>query len=476
MIDKCVAALSIGALLSGCILPPKAEQPSRQLAAADVGLAGVAVSVAPNQWWKSFNDEQLDALINDGLRDSPTLEQARARIATALSQAVLAHSRQLPSVNADGSVFHQRAPANFVVPPPLSGHSFAEGQAGFSLGWDLDLWGKQADAVHRAQALAQAAGYDEDNAQLMLAGAIVQAYVEYYRYLTLANIAERSEQQRQNIINITRQRVDAGLDTQLELRQAEGQLPQARLAREQASAAAELAVHQLAALVGKGAEAYDSFKRPTLVIETALPVPTELPINLLSRRPDVLSARLGIDAADAQRLANKAAFYPDVSLRALAGIGAFGLGNLFDWSARGYAAGPGISLPIFDGGRLKAEYRGSESQLDAAIAVYNDTVLRAVQQTADQLTRIDALVHEQAEQRETLDADEAAYRLAEKRYKAGLAGYLSVLNAETQVLNARQGMVDILSNQALSRVMLLLATGGSFEPRGVNQTLTQALP
>jgi outer membrane protein TolC len=114
---------------------------------------------------------------------------------------------------------------------------------------------------------------------------------------------------------------------------------------------------------------------------------------------------------------------------------------------------------------LRAEYRGSEAQLDSAIATYNDTVLHAVQQTADQITRIDALARERLDQQQTLEASEAAYKLAEERYRAGLASYLSVLNAETQVLAARQTMVDILASQAIARVTLLLAVGGNFDAR-----------
>jgi outer membrane protein TolC len=171
-----------------------------------------------------------------------------------------------------------------------------------------------------------------------------------------------------------------------------------------------------------------------------------------------------VAAADAQRLSDKAAFYPSVNLQALAGFGAFGLNNLVQGSARGYGAGPLISLPLFDGGRLQAQYRGSEAGLDAAIADYNDTVLHAVQQTADQITQIAALGRERLDQQQTLEANEAAYQLAEERYQAGLASYLSVLNAETQVLTARQTMVDILASQAVARVTLLLAVGGSFDP------------
>jgi NodT family efflux transporter outer membrane factor (OMF) lipoprotein len=457
-------ALLGAALLAGCVTPPREEAHPRKLVEHDVGLSGAAAAPLAESWWDSFQDPQLDRLIRQGLKDSPTLAEAQARVAAALAQVQSAQAALGPKANLDVSSLYQRAPQNYLIPPPLAGHTFWMSQAGGSLSWDLDFWGRQADALHRARDLAQSARFDEDNARLMLAGAIAQSYIELYRQNALADIAQRSEAQRQNILDITRRRVSAGLDTQLEIREAEGQLPQARVAREQARAAADLAVHELATLSGQGADAYASIQRPVLDVQAALPVPTELPINLLARRPDVLSARLSVEAADAQRLAAKAAFYPDISLHALAGIGAFGLNNLVQWNARGYGAGPVLSLPIFDGGRLRAEYRGSEAQLDGAISSYNDTVLRAVQQTADQLTQLDALAKEQSDQQQTLEATEAAYKLAEERYRAGLAGYLSVLNAETQVLAARQSMVDILTSQAVARVTVLLAVGGSFDP------------
>ncbi|HEX4240078.1 MAG TPA: efflux transporter outer membrane subunit [Steroidobacteraceae bacterium] len=461
-----IGSMLVGALLAaGCVLPPKEAPRPRSLQADRIGLTGSAVAPTPTDWWSSFQDPQLDRLIRRGLENSPTLAQARARVTAALAEADSAHSKLLPSASLDASALYQRAPQEYVIPQPLAGHTFWMGQAGATLGWDLDLWGRQADALQGSRDLARAARFDEDHARLMLAGAIAHTYVELYRENALADIALRSEAQRQNIVDITRRRVKAGLDTQLEVRQAEGQLPQARVAREQAQAAAVLAVHELATLTGQGADGYASIQPPSMQVEAALPVPAELPINLLARRPDVQSALMTVDAADADRRAAKAAFYPDVNLHALAGIAAFGMSNLVQWSARGYGAGPFISLPLFDGGRLKAGYRASEAQLDAAIAGYDDTVLRAVQQTADQITGLDALARERTDQQQTLEATEAAYKLAEERYRAGLASYLTVLNAETQVLAARQGMVDILASQAAARVTLLLAVGGSFDAR-----------
>jgi NodT family efflux transporter outer membrane factor (OMF) lipoprotein len=421
-----------------------------------------------DDWWDSFHDPQLARLIRLGLQDNPTLAQAQARVKAALAQAQSAQSKRAPNVNGSVSTLYQHAPDNYAVPPPYAAHAFWMGQGGATLDWDLDLFGREAEAVHSARAMAQSAALDAENAKLLLAGAITQTYLELYRQFVLADIAKRSEEQRARIIDITRHRVLAGLDTRLELREAEAQLPQARLAREQAEAAVDVAIHELAALTGQGAGSYSSIQRPTLNVEAAIPVPTTLPINLLARRPDVLSAHWSIEAADAQRLSDKAAFYPDINLQAFAGIASFGLSDLLKWSARGIGGGPALSLPLFDGGRLRAQYRYADAQLESAIDNYNSTVLHAVQQTADQITQLDALARERADQQQTLEATESAYALAEERYRAGLASYLTVLTAETQVLAARQGMVDILSTQANTRVTLLLAVGGSFDPRNSN--------
>ncbi len=460
-------------LLSGCVLPPR-DAPRATPLEHGLGLTGPAVGAAPDAWWASFEDPQLDRLVAQALADSPTLAQARARLTEAAAQTDAARAGLLPRATLGANLIREHAPEDYIIPPPLNGTSSWMGQAGVSLSWDLDFWGRQAAAVSQARDLAAAAGLSIDDARLMLAGAIAQAYVELYRSFALADIARRAEAQRRNIVDITRRRVAAGLDTRLELREAEGQLPQARVDRVQAETAAGLAVHQLATLCGQGAEGYASIQPPRLNLEAALPLPTVLPVNLLARRPDILAARLQIEAADAHRRAARAAFYPDVSLRAIAGFGAFGLDNLFSWSARGYGGGPLVSLPLFDGGRLRADYRGSEAALDVAVANYNATVLHAVQQAADQLTRIDALARERIDQQQTLDATEDAYRLGEERYRAGLASYLAVLNAETQVLAARRNQLDIVSNQVLARVTLLLALGGSFDPAAPGTAATPA--
>ncbi|HEV7985665.1 MAG TPA: efflux transporter outer membrane subunit [Steroidobacteraceae bacterium] len=459
-----VMAAAVATLLAGCVLPPKESAREPQIDAQRLGLMAAAVSPADQQWWKAFHDPQLDTLIEQALASNPSLAQASAQLRAAVAQVDAAHAGLLPRASFSGSALRQHAPENYIIPPPLAGGDFWMAQIGASLSWDLDFWGRQADAVTAARALAQVADLERDNTRLLLAAALVQAYVGLYRADALADVATQAESQRQHILDLTRQRVTAGLDTRLELREAESELPQARVERAQALAQADLAVHALSMLAGHGADRYAAITRPQLDPDVGLPLPEQLPINLLARRPDVLAARLRIEAADADRRATRAAFYPDVSLRALAGIASFGLNDLFEAGARGYGVGPAVSLPLFDAGKLRAQYQGREAAIDGAVAVYNDTVLRAVQQSADELTRIEALIRERSDQQATLIAAEDGYRIAEERYRAGLAGYLSVLSAETQVLSARRQKVQITSDLALARVNLLLELGGSFEP------------
>jgi NodT family efflux transporter outer membrane factor (OMF) lipoprotein len=459
-----IASVTLVALASGCVLPPREASHPSTLNSSQVGLAAPEVAPTSNNWWQAFDDAQLNGLIERALSDSPSLGQAEARLREAVAQTDAARSGLRPKASFSGSTLRQRAPDNYIIPPPLAGEDFWMSQIGASLSWDLDFWGKQAAAVAQAKALTRAAQLDSDSTRLLLAGSLVQAYVDLYRADALADIAIQSQAQRQHILDLTRQRVAAGLDTRLELREAESELPQSRVDLSVAQSQALLAVHQLAMLSGQGIQAYATIERPQLHLDAMLPLPDQLPINLLARRPDVLAAHAQIDAVDAQRRAVKAAFYPDVSLHALVGIAAFGLNDLFEAGASGYGGGPVISLPLFDAGKLQAQYRGREAALDEAVIAYNNTVLQAVRQSADQLTRIAALSAQRVDQQATLSAAEDGYRIAEERYRAGLAGYLSVLSAETQVLNARRQSVQIEADLVLARVNLLLALGGSFDP------------
>jgi len=401
------------------------------------------------------------------LADNPSLAQAMARVREAQSLADVTRAGLAPSISFNARETHQRFSADDVIPPPFAGTDQWQGRVGLDLSWDIDFWGRQAWLLKQARSQTTAAALDVASARLALSGAVAQAYIDLYRNNALADVAQRTEAQRQRILEITRRRVNSGLDTNVELREASGAVPEAHVELLQAQAAASLDTHQLAALSGQGARVYAQVRRPTLDPAFILPLPAALPADLLGRRPDVLAARDRIEAARAGQAAAKAAFYPDINLAAFVGTSAIGLDNLFHGTSGAYGAGPAIHLPLFDTGRLRAEYRGAAAEIDQAVAAYNQSVLHAVRETSDQFTMVEALNAQIVQQQQSLEDAEAAYRLAEERYQAGLSSYLTVLTTETAVLRGRREHVALLSDQAIARVNLLLAVGGSFDPQAL---------
>ncbi|MBV8062975.1 MAG: efflux transporter outer membrane subunit, partial [Nevskia sp.] len=370
-----------------------------------------------------------------------------------------------PTVDFNAGETRGQFSGQYLVPPPYAGHVAWNGSEGLNLSWDLDFWGRLDDLLKQSRAQTAAAGLDTAGARLAITGAVLRAYVELDRQYALADIAERAAKQREEILSITKKRVAAGLDTNVELRQAAGAVPDAEVQLRQARYEQDLAVHRLAALGGEGAGAYAAIRRPAIDHDAALKLPAALPADLLGRRPDVLAARARIDAATAGQAAAKAAFYPDVNLTAFAGTAALGFGKLFQDASGTYGAGPALHLPLFNAGRLKAEYRAAGAEIDAGVASYDGTVLNAVREVSDQLSAIDALREQIARQQQALDDAEAAYKLARERYDAGLASYLTVLNAETQLLNERRQRADLVAGLATARISLQLAVGGSFDPQ-----------
>jgi NodT family efflux transporter outer membrane factor (OMF) lipoprotein len=458
--------LSMAALaLAGCVLPPRDEPRLTMTPDSQLGLSSSAAPAVSTSWWHEYGDAQFDQLANDALEHNPKLEEALARIALAQAQVEGVAGTRRPDTVISGEATRQRYPENYIYPPPLAGGTAWQSEVSVRLSWDLDLWGRQAALIDSVKATTEATRLDAAAARLAITASLAQAYLDLDRAYSLADIAAQSEAQRRQILDITRKRIAAGLDTNVELREAEAAVPQAELQRLQAEAARDVAVHRVVALTGGGAAAYAHIGRPTLNVETALVVPESLPADLLGRRPDILAARARAESAKNLRSAAKASFYPNINLRAFAGFEAIGLDNLAKWDDRTAGIGPAISLPIFSAPKLKAQFGAAVANEDIVIAGYNGAVVTAIQQTADQLTLVKSSALQLEKARASLASAEDAYRLAQRRYQAGLANYLSVLTTETQVLNARTSYVDVLHSQALARIGLLLAVGGDFTPR-----------
>jgi|HubBroStandDraft_2_1064218.scaffolds.fasta_scaffold65664_2 NodT family efflux transporter outer membrane factor (OMF) lipoprotein len=461
----CSIIIALTLALQGCITPPKLDQPQQEIANERLGLAAqVFTPIAAQAWWSAFNDPQLDRLMQQALADNPNLTQAMARVREAQSLADAARASLAPSLSFNAQETRQRFSGHDVIPPPYAGTKRWEGHEGLNLSWDIDFWGRQDSLLKQARSRTTAAALDVASARLALSGAVARAYIDLFRNDQLADVAQRTEAQRERILEITRRRVLSGLDTNVELREASGAVPEAHVELLEAQTAAAVDTHQLAALSGQGAVIYAQVRRPTLDPAAILPLPEALPADLLGHRPDVLAARDRIEAARAGQAAAKAAFYPDINLAAFAGTTAVGFDNLFHGSSGAYGAGPAIHLPLFDAGRLRAEYRGAAAEIDDSVSAYNQSVLQAVRETSDQLSLIEALNAQIVLQERSLDDAETAYNLAEERYRAGLSSYLTVLNTESAVLSARREHVDLVSGGAIARVSLLLAVGGSFDP------------
>lgn len=458
-----LAAASLALLLAGCVAPrePVAVAP---LDAPSLGLSGAAAPTIADDWWKAFGDPQLDRIVADALAGSPTLDAALARVRSA--QAVLggAEATRRPQITADAGEQVQRLSGAYTIPPPYGGSTRWIGQAQANLGWTLDFWGRQADAVRQARAEAGAAALDVDAARLALAGAVAQAYVELVRAERQIAVAGATLDQRDQAVRLARLRVKSQLASQIDVRAAETLLAEARQALVRAQGQRETIIHALAALAGRGADYYATIAPTSLKLAATPPLPDALPADLLARRPDILGAQARIDAAMAGRQVARKAFYPNVNLLGLAGLQAVGIGNLLTGDAVTYGAGAAIHLPIFAGGKLRADYAGATARVDAAIADYNQAVLGAVRETADAITRVHSLDADLAAQRQAAAGLADLRRLDTVRMATGLGSRLELIGSDVRLLAAEQETANLEADRTIAHIRLLVALGGGFDP------------
>jgi NodT family efflux transporter outer membrane factor (OMF) lipoprotein len=289
------------------------------------------------------------------------------------------------------------------------------------------------------------------------------------RLVDQRDVADRSLQQRNQQLDLIRQRVSAGLDTTVELRQGEGLLPETRQQLEAIDEQISLTRHALAALTAQAPNALDTLI-PRLQPVQVVPLPAAVPVDLLGRRADITAARWRVEAATSDVKSAKAQFYPNVNLTAFVGLSSIGLDRLFRESSEQYGAGPAIRLPIFDAGRLRANLTGRTADLDAAVENYNATLIDAVRDAADQIASLQSIARQQVEQQRTQVAAEQAYDLALQRYRAGLGTFLTVLTADATVLNQRRLSTDLRARVLDTQVLLIRSLGGGYavDPQAAN--------
>jgi NodT family efflux transporter outer membrane factor (OMF) lipoprotein len=453
--------LVLSVLLAGCV-PTIAPQQSA-LKTQTLGLGQWPAPPVATDWWRSFGDPQLDRLVDAALSNNPSLQAAMARLRGARAAVESQQSQLFPQIDLNGQEAREHLSKNYIIPPPYGGTDRWVGALSADLSWNIDFWGEQAAQIAKVKALASAAALDTAAARLAIAGAVTQSYVQLDRADKLLAIAQATAQQRQDVLAITDRRLAHGLEDQVAQKEAQSLLAQSRQGVERARANRDIVVHALAALIGRGADAYATIAPPALHLDAAIALPKTLPADLLARRPDILSAHLRIDAALAGREAAKAAFYPNINLIASAGFQAIGLNALFSSSSGTYGAGPAIHLPIFDAGKLRADYKGATADLDLAVADYNGALTEAIRQTADAITQVQSLQRQQAQQQQRLRDAQDGYRLARTRFSTGLENQIALLNAENVQLQARNEDVTLAADATTARISLLMALGGGID-------------
>jgi NodT family efflux transporter outer membrane factor (OMF) lipoprotein len=461
-------ALRLGALvlalgLSACADMSGIKPQASLRDAASLGLpAGSEAAPVAADWWRAFGDDQLNRLVAQALDSSPSLKMAQARLARAQSAIDVARSADKPQLNGSLDMSRQLYTANGLYPPPLGGAILNSGTLQLNGSWELDFFGKNRSALDAAIGIEKAAQADAQAARVLLAANVARSYFQLARLNDQLTVARRTLAQRDETLRLVRDRVQAGLDTRLELRQSEGGLPEARQQIEALQEQMSLTRNALAALVGQP-QLSDGIAPATMASLHASGVAAVLPADLLGRRADILAARWRVEAAGSDVANAKTLFYPNINLAAFAGVSSFGFGNMFKSGSEQWGVGPALRLPIFEGGRLRANLRGKTADLDAAVESYNATVIEAVHEVADQVASSQSIARQQAEQAEAQRAAESAYEIAVQRYKAGLGNYLNVLTAETNVLLQRRQAVDLAARALDTQVALTRALGGGFQ-------------
>ena len=469
-------ALALAACASSRGLEPQGRLLDADSLQAQRTLAGNGLSQPgwpATDWWRALGDPQLDALIAEGLQRNPGLDAADARLRQARAQIGTARADRLPSVSASGGYTGVRLPES-MVGDELGGSYAGSGQAYLSFSYGIDLWGGKRAAWEAAVDSGHAAEVDAQAARLNLSAAIAEAYAQLGYAYKLHDVASEELARSQKTLDLTAQRRRAGIDSDLQTRQAEARIPAAQQQQQAAQQQIDEARTALAALVGQGPDRGLQIERPQVLNPLALHLPGVLPSALLGRRPDIVAARWRVEAANRQIHAAKAQFYPSLNLTALGGVVSSEVDQLLKSGSTFAFLGPALSLPIFDGGRLRANLDKTDAQYDLAVAAYNQSVVNALRDVADQVNAVRSLASQAAAQQQAVDTARAAHDLAEQRYRAGIGSYLEVLVVEEQLLVSQQRLAELQSRQILVSVRLSQSLGGGFTPSSDTATLATA--
>ena len=464
-VRKLAGLVLLPGLLSACAMLPQHLPKNAKVAPASAPVTpqGMATSNAWPQadWWRALHDRQLDHWVEQALANNPDLHAAGARVLAAQADVGLANARRLPHFNANLSFTQQYFSAQGL-------HLSANGTSNFftslnplQIQYHVSLWGRDRALVQAARGEKEMAEAEQAQTRLLLSTAVVLHYS--------ALLGDEQVLGKEQVLHRVQQRILA-LSTvayRIGVGDATGML-QARLAlaqssKEIASLTAAIAAqrHALAALLGEGPCA-KTLSTPR-VQPLSLPqseLPKDLPLGLLARRPDIVAARWAAEAAAAQVHAARAAFYPDLNLRLMAGWNSIHLADLFDPANFAHAVGPVLTLPIFEGGALRAQLRGQNAGFLAAQDAYQGQILAALRQVADVLSAWTKLRQQRAAQAQAVEAAQRQVRLTAGAWRSGTQPLLPSLQSQVRYLLAEEANIRLETRSVQNWAMLESALGG----------------
>ncbi|MFN4176967.1 efflux transporter outer membrane subunit [Phenylobacterium sp.] len=428
--------------------------------ALEAATAGPEAAWPEAAWWRAYGDPQLDGLIEEAVAGAPTLRSADARMRKAEALARQSRAGLLPELSSAGSV--QMAQQSETLGQPVPKGWDDNGRATLNLAWDLDLWGRNRAAPAAAVSEAEAARADAAAARLALSTAVAAAYADLAGAFADLDAARDAVAVRGQTADLMRARQQSGLENEGAVQRAVSAHAAAQADLARAEEAVTLGRHRLAALLGAGPDRGLAIARPTLKGLGAAGAPADLAAELIGRRPDVRAARLRAEAAAGRIKVARAQFYPNVNLAAFYGLQSLNLADFTKAGSEIGGVGPAVSLPIFNGGRLRAGLRGAEADYDAVVAAYDDALVQALRETADALASRRALTARLERTQAAEAAAETAWTVARDRYRGGLATYLDVLTAEDALIAARRSAAQLDTQAFTHDVALVRALGGGF--------------
>jgi multidrug efflux system outer membrane protein len=467
--------LVLGTLLAGCAVGPDYSRPTLTPPEKFRGQVTPleAASLADLPWWEVFGDATLQTLIREAIARNYDLQIATARVAQARAQAGIARAAFFPSIGYDVKAQRSKEYAAFLG---IQSNQVLPSATNLFLGalsasWEIDVWGGIRRSNEAAIAELVATEEGRRGVLLSLVSDVAQAYFELIELDARLQIARETAATYESIYRIFKDRLEFGIESQMEVARAEGALYSATAAIPQLKSQIAAKEDQISTLLGKNPSAIP--RGMPLFAQAVTPaVPAGLPSALLERRPDVRKLEEQLVAANANIGVAKANFFPQLSLTGMLGKASPELTLLTSGSSTIWAIAAGLTGPIFQGGRILENYRAAQASWEQAKLQYEQGVIKAFQDVSSNLVALDQLAGADAELARSVTALAKAVELARIRYLYGLSSYFEVLDAEEKLFPAQNAQAEVRLNRLLAYVGLYKALGGGWnvaDPQSASQ-------